>query len=49
MPEPVAEKGVRMALFIMLILGTLLHGISVAHIYLPALAKVGSLIALMMK
>ncbi len=38
------EKSI--ALFIMLIMGTLLHGISVAHSYLPAFRKIGSLLAL---
>ncbi len=36
------EKGKQIALFIMLILGTILHGISVADSYLPALSAVGS-------
>lgn len=40
----VVEKSKQVGLFIMLILGTLLHGISVADSYLPALVKVGSLL-----
>jgi hypothetical protein len=37
----------RLALFVMLVMGTILHGISVADIYRPALVKVGSLVMAM--
>ncbi len=40
--ESAVERGKRLALFVMLIMGTVLHAISVAHIYLPALAKAGA-------
>ncbi len=43
MPEATAaEKGKRLALFVMLIIGTVLHGLSMASFYLHALAKVGA-------
>ena len=38
------ERGKRMALFVMLVMGTVLHGICVAHSYLPGLARVWSLL-----
>ncbi len=38
------ERAKRIALFLMLILGTVLHGISVADAYLPGLARVWSLL-----
>ncbi len=44
-----AERAKRLALFVMLVLGTLLHGISMAHVYLPALARAGACIAGMLK
>jgi len=42
--SPRVERGKQLALFIMLIMGTLLHGISMAGTYWPALVKVGSLL-----
>jgi hypothetical protein len=45
MPIPArVGRGKQLALFVMLIMGTLLHGISVADIYRPALARVVSLL-----
>ncbi len=45
MADAAIEKRKRIALFAMLILGTVLHGISVADAYLPGLARVWSLLA----
>jgi len=41
MPENTAPgRAKRMFLLIMLVMGTLLHGYSVAHIYIPAVVRV---------
>ncbi len=43
------ERGKRLSLFVMLIMGTILHCFSVAHIYLPALIKARSVLAMIVK
>ncbi len=49
MMTPAVGKWKQMALVIMLIIGTVLHGISVADIYWPALVKAGSLLIQMIQ
>ena len=50
MPETNSTaRAKRLVLFVVLIMGTILHGCSVAHIYLPALIRARAVLVMIVK